>query len=244
MRKRILVINPNTSETVTDIVTRNCRLASPTLDWQGVTSRMGAAYISNEATCAIASHAVLETYADHFDGHDAVLIACFGDPGLLALREIAPVPVLGLAQASFMAAAALGSFAVVTGGKSWEAMLYRFARLHRLDARLVGIFAVALTGAQIAQAPGNALDALAAAASDGVAAGAQRILLGGAALGGLATRLQSRVAVPVLDDITLAAYAVRDSVAIAQPTQARTGLAEYLSGTGAALARLMVRPSI
>ena len=39
---------------------------------------------------------------------DAVLIAAFGDPGLAAIREIAPVPVVGIAEAAFGAARETG----------------------------------------------------------------------------------------------------------------------------------------
>ena len=78
-----------------------------------------------------------------------MLIACFGDPGLSARREIADVPVVGQAQASFAAAAALGPCAVFTGGSSWGPMLLRFARSHRLDAQLVGVRTVEWTGAQM-----------------------------------------------------------------------------------------------
>lgn len=240
MRKRVLIINPNTSVAVTELVLRQCRLASPELEWLGATSRLGAAYISSEATYAIAGHAVLETYAEHFDCHDAVLIGCFGDPGLWGLREIATVPVIGLAQASYLAAAALGNFAVVTGGQRWEAMLYRFARSQQLDTRLTGIHTVELTGAQIAAAPEKALDALASAAEIGVRGGAQCIVLGGAALGGLAQRLQSRVAVPVLDNVALGAQAVDNALANAGMTHSSPGLRDTLSGTGDALTRLML----
>lgn len=121
--KRILVINPNTSAHVTDMVLASCRLAHPELQWDGATGRLGAAYISSESAYAIAAHAALDAYATHFAGHDAVLIACFGDPGLLAMREVAMAPVVGLAQASFEAAARRGPFAVVTGGKAWGPML-------------------------------------------------------------------------------------------------------------------------
>lgn len=184
----------------------------------------------------------METYADHFDGHDAVLIACFGDPGLLALREIATVPVVGLAQSSFMAAAARGRFAVVTGAKLWDAILYRFVRSHQLEAHLAGIHTVELTGMQIAAAPEQALDMLAAAAARGVAEGAQWIVLGGAAMGGLAPHLQVRVTVPVLDNIALAAQAVQDIVANPQPPFVRAGIPYALLGAGAALTRLMLKP--
>ena len=137
-----------------------------------------------------------------------VLLACFGDPGLLALREISPVPVVGLAQSSFEAAATRGRFAVVTGGHAWAPMLTRFARAHALDARLTGIHTIDWTGAQIAADPDGARDALVAASRQGLEEGAQCVLLGGAALAGLAASLQPYLPVPVLDNVQHAAEAV------------------------------------
>lgn len=209
--KRCLVINPNTTAAVTEGVVDACRRAHPAVEWQGATSRFGAPYIADEIGYAVASHAVLDAYQAFFDDHDAVLIACFGDPGLLALRELASVPVVGLAQASLVAAATHGRFAIVTGGHAWGPMLARFARAHELAAQLVGIHTVDSSGAQIAADPGAALDSLAAAAQRGVDGGAACILLGGAALCGLAAHLQPRVSVPVLDNVLLAAQAVVDA---------------------------------
>lgn len=219
--KRCLVINPNTTASVTEGVVNACRAAHPAVHWQGVTSHFGAPYIADEIGYAVASHAVLDAYGAFFDGHDAVLIACFGDPGLLALRELASVPVLGLAQASLIAAGRSGRFAVVTGGHAWGPMLVRFARTHELDAQLVGIHTVELSGAQIAADPDAALDSLAAAVQRGIDGGAEGILLGGAALCGLAARLQPRVGVPVLDNVLLAAQAVVEAPVSSNPPSAR-----------------------
>jgi Asp/Glu/hydantoin racemase len=59
----------------------------------------------------------------------------------------------------------------------------------------------------VAADPDGALEALVAAAQHGVDGGAQCILLGGAALAGLAPSLQPRLSVPVLDNVLLAAQA-------------------------------------
>ena len=209
--KRILVINPNTTLAVTDMVTAACRVAHPGVQWEGVTGLVGASYIASEVAYALAAHATLDAYAAHYQDHDAVLIACFGDPGLLALREVSAVPVTGLAQASFVSAARLGRFAVVTGGKAWGPMLERFARMHQLDANLVGVFTVELTGVQIAEAPDQAVSSLIAACAKGMEAGAEYIVLGGAALAGLAPRLQAQISIPVLDNVLLGARAVVDA---------------------------------
>ncbi len=213
MLKRCLLINPNTTAAITDKVLAACRQAQPAVQWDGATARFGAAYIADEASYAIAGHAALDALEAFHAGHDAVLLACFGDPGLLALRERAPVPVVGLAQSSFEAAARRGRFAVVTGGHAWSPMLRRFARAHQLDANLVGIHTIDWTGAQIAADPDGARDALVAAAQRGIDAGADALLLGGAALAGLAPSLQPRLSVPVLDNVLLAAQAVADVLA-------------------------------
>jgi allantoin racemase len=208
---RILIINPNTSESVTERVQAACQQVHPDLHWESVTARFGAPYIASEASYVVGAHAVLEAYAafEAASGRpDAALIACFGDPGLLALREVAQIPVVGLAQASLEAAAARGPFAVVTGGAAWGPMLQRFARMHQLDARLCGIHTVELTGAQIAQDPEQSFGMLAEACRRGIADGAQQVVLGGAGLAGLAARLQAQVPVPLLDNVLLGAAAV------------------------------------
>jgi Asp/Glu/hydantoin racemase len=239
--KRILVINPNTSAHVTEMVVASCRLAHPGMQWDGATARLGASYISSESAYAIAAHAALDAYAEHFAGHDAVLIACFGDPGLLALRELAPVPVVGLAQASFEAAQQRGPFAVVTGGKAWGPMLERFARMHQLDARLVGVHTVDLTGAQIAEAPERAHGVLFDACGLGQQAGAGCIVLGGAALAGMAATLQPRLAIPLLDNVLLGAQAVVEA-ALRPPSALAPSDAPRIAvkGLSAALTRLLV----
>lgn len=208
---RILIINPNTSESVTERVQAACRQAHPDLQWVATTARFGAPYIASEASYVVGAHAVLDAFsqAEASSGRpDAVLIACFGDPGLMALREVAQLPVVGLAQASLEAAAALGPFAVVTGGTAWGPMLERFARMHQLDAQLCGIHTVELTGAQIAEAPEQSFALLAEACRRGIADGARQVVLGGAGLSGLAVRLQAQVAVPLLDNVLLGAATV------------------------------------
>jgi allantoin racemase len=197
---------------VTEKVVAACRHAQPTLQWQGATARFGTAYIADEVSYAKGAHAALDAFEAGHDGCDAVLLACFGDPGLLALRELARVPVIGLAQSSFEAAARRGRFAVVTGGHAWRPMLERFARAYRLDANLVGIDTIDWTGARIAADPEGARDALVNAAQRGIDAGAEVVLLGGAALTGLAPALQPRLAVPLLDNVLLAAQAVADTM--------------------------------
>lgn len=198
---RILLINANTCAAITArLVAMGDAMAPAGVRFCGATGRFGARYIASRAAGAIAAHAVLDAYAAHAAGMDAVLLGCFGDPGLDALREIAPVPVVGLAEASAEAALRLAPrFGVVTGGAAWGPMLAEFFAARGLGRALAGVRTVAPDGGEIARDPEAALELLAkacraAAAEDGAGA----VILGGAGLAGLAPRLADRVPVPLV----------------------------------------------
>ena len=203
----ILLINPNTTPSITDLVLKTARsCASEGTTLRAVTGAFGPRYIASRVGYAIAGHAAVDAFANDQGHKDAVVLACFGDPGLDALREIATVPVVGLADASVLQACALGRrFSIVTGGERWKPMLEEFVASRGLARRLASVRAVAPTGADIARDPDAALGLLA----DGCTAcavedGADVVILGGAGLAGLGSRLVSRVAVRLLDGIACA----------------------------------------
>jgi Asp/Glu/hydantoin racemase len=211
---RLLLINPNTTQAVTERVLAVARgMAASGTELVGVTGRFGAAYIASRSAYAIAGHAALDAWADAGGGFDAVLLACFGDPGLDALRELSPVPVIGMADAAVAQAAGQGGrFGIVTGGERWDAMLREFVAARGLTDRLSGIHTVAPTGGDIARDPAAAVPLLARACRAAVAAGADRVILGGAGLAGLVPALVEAVRVPLIDG-TLAAVQAAEAVA-------------------------------
>jgi allantoin racemase len=208
---RILLINPNTSPEITDLVARRAReVADADVAFVPATGRFGARYISSRAAAAIAGHAALDALAEHGGECDAVLLACFGDPGLLALKELSPVPVVGMAEASCHLACTLGRrFSVVTGGERWGPMLEEFVASLGLKDRLTSVRTVAPTGAEIARDPDGMLSRLAAQCSSCAERdGADIVILGGAGLVGLARMVMPFVAVPVLCSVEAAVQAV------------------------------------
>ncbi len=192
---RILLVNPNTSPEITGLVLENARrCAAPDTRFDPATARFGARYIGTRAAAAIAGHAALDAFASAFKPgtHDGVLLACFGDPGLEALREISPVPVTGMAEAAMRVAVEMGGrVGILTGGARWVPMLTEFVATLGLSAHLAGVRAIEATGAQIAADPDRAIADLAAAANASVDAdGADIVILGGAGLAGLVPRVQ------------------------------------------------------
>lgn len=246
MAMRLLLINGNTDAALTARMVGLARgVAGEDVAILGATARFGARYIASRAAAAIAAHAVLDAYAETVaqEGEpDAVLIACFGDPGLHALREIALVPVTGMAEASILLAAAVGRrIALLTGGAAWVPMLAEFAAAMGFGER-VAVRAVAATGDRIARDPEAALEALAEEARAAVQGDrAEVVVLGGAGLAGLAPRLAPMLPVPVLDSL---ACGVRVALALAslglrpraaQPAEDPSAFA----GLGAALSAVL-----
>ncbi len=208
---RILLINPNTMSGMTDLVVRVIAPhLPPEVELVAVTGRFGAQYIASRAAGAIASHAALDAFAEHGEDCDAVYLACFGDPGLFALKELAGVPVVGMAEASCHAAAALaGRFSIVTGGERWGPILHEFVAMLGLGDRLAAVETVAPNGAAIAADPDGAIALLADACRlTAERDGAGAVILGGAGLAGLAARVQPHVGIPVLCSVEAGARAV------------------------------------
>lgn len=202
--RRLLLINPNTSTSTTERLRQVLTPRLPegtTLDAH--TARFGASYIACEASHAVAAHAALEVWAEQLQAGaqrpDGVLLGCFGDPGLFALRECSACPVTGLAEASFIEASAHGPFAIVTGGERWRPMLQRLAQSLGYGQELLHIETVAPSGAELLADPDMALRCLSQACEQAARSGAKAIIMGGAGLAGYARALQERIDLPLID---------------------------------------------
>ena len=243
----VLAINPNTTAAVTALVEAHLRATAPAIDWRMATGRFGARYITSEASFAIASHASIDAWAEHGASCDAVLLACFGDPGLFALRELSPVPVVGLAEASMQAAAETARrFSIVTGGPRWAPMLERLAQELGFGVRLASVRTIEITGAQAAADPERTVAALAQACKDARAKdSADAVILGGAGFAGFAALVEPRVAdagVKVIDSVIAGAQAAgRLALGAPWPYARRAGAKQTpATGLGAALADKLV----
>jgi allantoin racemase len=218
---RILFLNPNTSPHITELLVRAAQAnAGEGTEIIGATARFGARYIGSRAAAAVAAHAALDAFADEaaLRMPDAVVLACFGDPGLAALREIAECPVVGLAEASILAATEMGErFAIVTGGSRWKPMLEELVASMQLTPRLAAVEALPLTGAAMAAEPEQALDLISAGVRRVAERGAEVVILGGAGMAGLASRLPGRVAVPLIDCVDAAVRAAEAAAAAPHP---------------------------
>lgn len=90
------------------------------------------------------------------DGCDGLILGCFGDPGLDALREMVMIPVVGPGQASLHVASMLGHrFSIVTVMDSVVPSLEKLVRISGLDKNLASVRAVNIPVLELGQDVGK-----------------------------------------------------------------------------------------
>ena len=199
---RILVVNPNTTVEMTcDIGEAAARYARVGTEIEAVSPEWGPRSIEGHYEDMVAAVAMLEVVRDRAADFDAVIIACYGDPGLAAAREISPVPVVGIAEASMLIACTVAhSFSIVTILPRVKPMLEDVVRLHGLEARCASIRTTPLSVLDCERDPDAAGRAIIAAGRKAIDEdGAEAICLGCAGMGPLDKLVQAELGVPVLD---------------------------------------------
>src|SRR5919109_60935 len=140
------------------------------------------------------------------DTFDGVAIACYGDPGLYAARELSPVPVVGIAEASMhMACMVAHKFSVVTVLPRIRPLLEDVVRRYGFEARCASVRTTSLAVLDIEQDPDAARREIAVEGRRAVEEdGAEALCLGCAGMGPLDKGVESEVGVPVIDGVAAA----------------------------------------
>ncbi|NGM45944.1 Asp/Glu racemase [Rhodobacter sp. SGA-6-6] len=203
---RIKLINPNTSSAMTEAMARAAReVASPGTRIDAVTAASGPASIEGHYDEAISVIGLIDQMRADPDA-DAYVIACFGDPGLLAARELTEAPVLGIAEAAMHTATFLAtSFSVVTTLDRTRIISEALVRNYGMQAACRRVRATDLPVLELEE-PGDRVNEIVFAeclrALDQDRCGA--IVLGCAGMAGLVDYLRARLPVPVIDGVTAA----------------------------------------
>ena len=215
---RILVVNPNISDSVTDLIRAEAqRSASPGTELTVLSAPFGVAYIETRFEALVGAYATAQVAAEHLAGHDAVIVAAFGDPGLAGLREVLPVPVLGMSESALASACLLGHrFSIVAISQRIQAWYRETVESHGLIGRLASIRALDRPLSSIGGVQGEHRARLRELCEQVVDQdGAEVIILGGAPLAGLARSLAGELPVPVVDGVSSAVRHADSLVALA-----------------------------
>jgi allantoin racemase len=201
---RILLINPNTSEFITERVAAEARRAAHAgTEIIAVTGRLGASIVSGRSEDALAATEAMNLAAEHASGCDAVVLAISFDSGLRALREMLPVPVVGMSEAAMLAACTLGgNFALLTFGNRAIPLYAELCRGYGLRERLTAVTSLPpLNDAEIRD-PLLTVPRVAEIVDRTVAEDrSEAVILAGAVFAGITGAVAERVSVPVLNGV-------------------------------------------
>ncbi len=139
-------------------------------------------------------------------GHDGVLVNCFLDPGVQALRELVDVPVAGAGEGGMVIATLLGDkFSVLCVAPNLAPRHERQARLLGLEERLASVVNLGIPVLDLEADEERTIDTAADRARAAVERnGAEVIVLGCTGLARLAQGIRGRLSVPVVEPLSAA----------------------------------------
>ena len=199
----ILVVNPNTSEDMTAAIDRVGQVAAGTsATVVTLRSQQGPHTIEGPLDAALGVAGMLEVIGAYTQPFDAVVVACFGDPGVEALRVLVRVPVIGIAAASFIQAAFLSQrFAIVTPAVGTPERYAAVTAAMGITRQFLGTYQTQLSVADFESDDPAVVDTLVFHAQQAVKDGAECLLFGCAGIADQIQEIAERVGVLCLPSV-------------------------------------------
>ncbi|MGE0240035.1 MAG: aspartate/glutamate racemase family protein [Parvibaculaceae bacterium] len=203
---RIRIINPNTTASMTETIAAAAKaVAAPGTEIAATTSQAGAVSIEGHYDEAMSILGLVDAIKQDPEA-DAYVIACFGDPGLLAAREIARGPVLGIAEAAMHAASFVATgFSVVTTLERTRVIAEHLVRNYGMEHHCRKVRATDIPVLEL-ENPASAARALILSECEKAIAEDKSgaIVLGCAGMADLVRHLEEKLGVPVIDGVAAA----------------------------------------
>lgn len=222
---RVLLLNPNTMEDLTERMAESGRLAAaPGTTIVPVTAPRGMPYLSSRAEAQIGGAVVLEMLAEHHHEGDAAIVAAFGDPGLFGARELFDIPVVGVSEAAMLTACMLGKrFLIIAVARSLGSWYEECVDMHGLANRCAGVRSLEGGFTSISDVQEEKENVLFDLALKGIAETRADVLIpGGAPLAGLVEKIKTRIPVPVVDPVQ-ASVKMCEALIAMKPKKATVG---------------------
>ncbi|MFE3001955.1 aspartate/glutamate racemase family protein [Nocardia sp. NPDC059246] len=218
---RILVVNVNTTASMTDAIAAQARAVAATgTEIVGLTPRFGAESVEGNFESYLAAVGVMDAVVNYPEPFDAVVQAGYGEHGREGLQELLDVPVVDITEAAAMTAMLLGhAYSVVTTLDRAVPMIVDRLKLAGLDARCASVRASGLPVLALEEDPAAAVVAVVDQAERAVREdGAEVICLGCGGMAGLDRRIAERCGVPVVDGVSAAVKLAESLVALGLST--------------------------
>lgn len=205
---RIFVINPNTSESVTEHIRRELeKIKRPDTELTVMNPEHGPVSIESAYDETLAGPPTLELVRQaNEEEYDAIVLACFSDPALDAAKEVSDIPVIGIEEATLHMAAMLGhKFSITTAFRNRVPTREIHTRLRGMDSGYASTLVLNMSVLEMDANPEKAKARILELARKAVQEdGAEVIVLGCAGLTGYAEDVERELGVVVLDPTSVA----------------------------------------
>jgi Asp/Glu/hydantoin racemase len=222
MSESILVINPNSNETVTRGIDQACEplriSGGPAIEC--VTLAEGPAGIETQQHVESVVGPLGRMIAERERDHGAFVIACYSDPGLHAVRELTKKPVLGISECGILTALTLGQkFGVIAILRKSIARHLRYVAALGVGDRLAAEVPVGLSVAELADESKTFSRMVSAGEKLRDDHGADVVVMGCAGMARYRKPLQDAVGLPVVEPTQAAVAMAIGRVRLAWHTQ-------------------------
>jgi allantoin racemase len=203
---KLLFLNPNSTEAMTDSVVATARAMLPEAEILGWTNHDGPPAIQGpeDGAAALAGQLALLPQAQA-EAVDVIIIACFDDTGLEEMREAAHCPVIGIGQAAYHMALLSGDrFGVVTTLDVSVPVIETNIRQQGFTARSLGVRASGIPVLDVEEGRSETLEHLASEIQIMSRDGAKTVILGCAGMSGHYGTLSHQTGVKLIDGVRAA----------------------------------------
>ncbi len=219
---KIKVINPNTTASMTEKIGMVAQaVANPDTEIIACNPSMGPVSIEGHYDEALAVVGLLEEIrkgeAESVDGY---VIACFGDPGLLAARELTRSPVIGIAEAAMHVASLISTgFSIVTTLSRTRIIAQHLVENYGMNRFCRNIRSTDLAVLELEIDGSNARKIITEECRQAlIEDGAEAIVLGCSGMADLAKEMSQEIGAPVIDGVGAAVKFVEVLVSLGLET--------------------------
>ena len=197
---RILIINPNSDEEMTQVILRNARAyADGMFEVDCITNVTAPPFIVTYSDIAATTEGMLQILRENEEKYDAFLVGCHGDPNLDLLREVTDKLVIGIGEASMKIASMLGhKFTILSPGDRGMPNKEVLIQRYHLENYVASIVSSNQGGIDWQSKEPLIRAGKLAMERDGC----EVIVLGCAGLGHIAADLEAELGIHVLDSVT------------------------------------------
>jgi allantoin racemase len=208
-RRRILVINPNTSHEASKSMEKACKEVVSTNTFIKVTNIETSESFSSYyvlgyvdlAKCVVETIRIAWQERKNYDG---VVLAGFSDVGLNELRELLDIPVIGIAESAYHIASMLGhKFSVLTATAKWTPPKDDYIRSLGVESKVASL--VSFNDWNVFSSSETLENRLVLAGKKAIKEDkAEVIIIGSGPLAGYGKRIEAKLGVPVIDPTLVA----------------------------------------